>query len=118
MPEYDLTSKIAEYLDQHLIFPLLEFLSTRKIYDENSLLAIKLELLNSTNMVDFALESYKNLHQDQDVPESNYYNYNYYSLSLWFWKVKFKKNSNRTHREAQGHCERVDGVDRESVALH
>lgn len=69
MPEYDLTSKIAEYLDQHLIFPLLEFLSTRKIYDENSLLAIKLELLNSTNMVDFALESYKNLHQDQDVPE-------------------------------------------------
>ena len=71
MPEYDLTSKIGQYLDRHMIFPLLEFLSSRKIYDEKSLLAMKLELLNGTNMVDFAVESYKNLYSD--VPERAYW---------------------------------------------
>ena len=69
MPEYDLTSKIAEFLDRHMIFPLLEFLSSRKIYDEKSILAMKLELLNNTNMVDFALDCYRNLHQSDEIPE-------------------------------------------------
>ena len=70
MPQYDLTSKIAEHLDRHMIFPLLEFLSSRKMYDEMSILAIKLELLSSTNMVDFAVDCYKNLYPDEEVPES------------------------------------------------
>lgn len=69
MPQYDLTSKIAEHLDRHMIFPLLEFLSSRKMYDEMSILAIKLELLSSTNMVDFAVDCYKNLYPDEEVPE-------------------------------------------------
>lgn len=69
MPEYDLTSKIGEYLDRHMIFPLLEFLSSRKIYEEKSILAIKLDLLKTTNMVDFAVDCYKNLNPDEDVPE-------------------------------------------------
>ena len=72
MPEYDLTNKIAQYLDRHMIFPLLEFLSSRKIYDEKSILAMKLELLNNTNMVDFAVDCYKNLYPGQEIPERNY----------------------------------------------
>ena len=73
MPEYDLTRKVAEHLDRHMIFPLLEFLSSRKIYDEKSILAMKLELLNSTNMVDFAVDCYRNLNNaDDEIPERNH----------------------------------------------
>ncbi len=69
MPEYDLTSKVAEHLDRHMIFPLLEFLSSRKIYDDKSILTMKLELLNKTNMVDFAVDCYKNLNSEEEIPE-------------------------------------------------
>lgn len=69
MPEFDLTSKVAEHLDRHMIFPLLEFLSSRKIYDDKSILTMKLELLNKTNMVDFAVDCYKNLNQEDEIPE-------------------------------------------------
>ena len=31
MAEYDLTAKIGSYLDRHLVFPLLEFLTERKV---------------------------------------------------------------------------------------
>ena len=71
MPEYDLTSKIAQYLDRHMTFPLLEFLSSRKIYDETSILKMKLDLLNNTNMVDFAVDCYRNLYSEEEIPERN-----------------------------------------------
>lgn len=71
MPEYDLTNRIAQHLDRHMIFPLLEFLSSRKIYDEKSILTMKLELLNNTNMVDFAVDCYRNLNDNDDIPERN-----------------------------------------------
>merc|ERR1712168_921431 len=67
--KYDLTSRVGAYLDRHLVFPLLEFLSTKQIYDENELLQGKLELLKETNMVDFAKDEYQRLHQTNDVPE-------------------------------------------------
>jgi translation initiation factor 3 subunit E len=69
MPEYDLTTKVAQYLDRHMIFPLLEFLSSRKIYDEKSILTMKLDLLNNTNMVDFAVDCYRNLYAEDEIPE-------------------------------------------------
>lgn len=31
MAEYDLTYKVASYLDRHLIFPMLEFLTEKKV---------------------------------------------------------------------------------------
>lgn len=31
MAKYDLTSALAPYLDRHLVFPLLEFLSAKKV---------------------------------------------------------------------------------------
>ena len=31
MAEYDLTSKIGGYLDRHLVFPMLEFLSEKRV---------------------------------------------------------------------------------------
>jgi len=66
--KYDLTSRVGSYLDRHLVFPLLEFLSTKEIFDENELLQGKLELLQNTNMVDFAKDCYQRLHQTDDVP--------------------------------------------------
>ena len=65
MAEYDLTSKVGCYLDRHLVFPLLEFLSERDIFDEQDLQKGKLELLSNTNMVDFAMDVYKTLYEDE-----------------------------------------------------
>jgi Ca2+/Na+ antiporter len=31
MAKFDLTSRIGQYLDRHLVFPLLEFLSAKQV---------------------------------------------------------------------------------------
>ena len=43
MADWDLTAKIGPYLDRHLVFPLLEFLSAKEYYDETDLLRGKLD---------------------------------------------------------------------------
>jgi len=69
MAEYDLTYTVASYLDRHLVFPLLEFLDLKKdLYSEDDLLKAKLDLLEKTNMVDFAMDIYKKLHKTEEVP--------------------------------------------------
>ncbi|XP_057313238.1 eukaryotic translation initiation factor 3 subunit E-like [Hydractinia symbiolongicarpus] len=67
--KYDLTSRVGAYLDRHLVFPLLEFLSSKEIYDETELLKGRLELLQGTNMLDFVKDEYQRLHQTEEVPE-------------------------------------------------
>ena len=42
--------------------------SFHQIYDETDLQRAKLELLSSTNMVDFAMDIHKSLYPDQVVP--------------------------------------------------
>ena len=70
MAQWDLTSRMGPYLDRHLVFPLLEFLSVKGIYDETDLLRAKLDLLSNTNMVDFVMDVHKSLYPDQDVPQN------------------------------------------------
>lgn len=70
MAKYDLITRMGQYLDRHLVFPLLEFLSVKQIYDESEMLKGKLDLLSNTNMVDFAMDVYQNLYPDQEVPQS------------------------------------------------
>ncbi|ROT83032.1 hypothetical protein C7M84_023789 [Penaeus vannamei] len=68
MADYDLTSKLGPFLDRHLVFPLMEFLSVKRIYDETDLQRAKLELLSNTNMVDFAMDIHGSLYPGQPVP--------------------------------------------------
>ncbi|GJP57040.1 hypothetical protein CLOM_g16078 [Closterium sp. NIES-68] len=70
MAATDLTSKIAPFLDRHLVFPLLEFLQDRQIYPEEEVLTAKIELLARTNMVDYAMDIHKSLHHSDQVPPS------------------------------------------------
>lgn len=67
---YDLTCRMSPYLDRHLVFPLLEFLSVKQIYDEREMLKGKLDLLSNTNMVDFVMDVHRTLYPDKEVPQS------------------------------------------------
>eukprot|EP00123_Amoebidium_parasiticum_P011305 comp20637_c0_seq1/m.26716 comp20637_c0_seq1/g.26716 ORF comp20637_c0_seq1/g.26716 comp20637_c0_seq1/m.26716 type:complete len:445 (-) comp20637_c0_seq1:140-1474(-) len=69
MANYDLTPTIFPYLDRHLTFPLIQFLEFSKMYPMNQLLKAKLALLQKTNMVDYAADVYKQVHDTEDVPE-------------------------------------------------
>ncbi|KAJ7976735.1 Eukaryotic translation initiation factor 3 subunit E [Quillaja saponaria] len=69
MADYDLTPRMAPNLDRHLVFPLLEFLQERQLYQDEQILKAKIELLNKTNMVDYAMDIYKNLYHTDDVPQ-------------------------------------------------
>ena len=50
------------------MFPLLEFLQAKRVYPENEVLEAKIALLNKTNMLYFAADIYKSLHNKSDVP--------------------------------------------------
>ncbi|KAK4281914.1 hypothetical protein QN277_013358 [Acacia crassicarpa] len=69
MANYDLTPRIVPNLDRHLVFPLLEFLQERQIYEDEHILKAKIELLNKTNMVDYAMDIHKSLYHTEDVPQ-------------------------------------------------
>ncbi len=68
MREYDLTPKLSEYLDLHLILPLLDFLENCQIYPADEVKAARLEVIQPTNMLDYAIEIYKELHEGAKVP--------------------------------------------------
>uniref|UniRef100_A0A1B6CM85 Eukaryotic translation initiation factor 3 subunit E n=1 Tax=Clastoptera arizonana TaxID=38151 RepID=A0A1B6CM85_9HEMI len=66
MAKYDLTSKLMPYFDRHLIFPLLEFLSAKKIYDEREIMITKLNIIYKTHMVDYIFEIRSVLYGDNE----------------------------------------------------
>ncbi|XP_078149495.1 eukaryotic translation initiation factor 3E [Carex rostrata] len=65
----DLTWKVAPQLDRHLVFPLLEFLQERQLYNDEEILKAKIELLSETNMVDYAMDIHKSLYHTDQVPQ-------------------------------------------------
>lgn len=70
MAKYDLTPQMGVYLDRHLVFPLLEFLSAKEIYNDQQLLKAKLDILSKTNMIDYAIDIRNQLYPREEVPES------------------------------------------------
>jgi len=68
--QFDLTQKIAFYLDRHLAFPLLEFNCEKDVFNKEDLEVARLELLKKTNMVDFAKDVFQTIFPDKEVPAS------------------------------------------------
>ncbi|KAI8577715.1 hypothetical protein K450DRAFT_250486 [Umbelopsis ramanniana AG] len=66
--KHDLTMRMIPFLDRHLVFPLLDFLTLKEVYPTEDLLKAKHELLSNTNMVDFVLKLYQEIHNTEDVP--------------------------------------------------
>merc|ERR1712223_1248974 len=69
MAQWELTDQLSQYLDRHLVIPLLEFHTVNGVYDDTYLAKAKLELLRHTSMVDFFIEEYEKLYPDKAVPE-------------------------------------------------
>lgn len=67
--QYDLTTVLSKSLDRHLVFPLLEFLSQKELYAAEDIEAAKLELIEKTNMVDYAVDIYQGLNHTEEVRE-------------------------------------------------
>mmetsp|Transcript_27274 Transcript_27274/g.73705 ORF Transcript_27274/g.73705 Transcript_27274/m.73705 type:complete len:423 (+) Transcript_27274:20-1288(+) len=66
--KFELSPVLSKYLDRHLVFPLLEFLQEKGIYDEGDIMKAKLALLRNTNMVDFAMDIHKSLYEGSPIP--------------------------------------------------
>lgn len=70
--EHDLTSKISEFLDRHMVMPLLDFFDKNPdmagIYKQEDIMKAKLELISNTNMVDYAIDIHTELY-GTDPPE-------------------------------------------------
>lgn len=67
--EYNLLPKLIPYLDRHLIFPLLEFLSGQEGDNALDLLEAKYELLKHTNMTDYVANLWQEINNSDDVPD-------------------------------------------------
>lgn len=63
--KFDLTNKITPWLDKHLILPILHFHKEVGLYKTKDITRAELTLLSGTNMVDFALEKYDELGEEQ-----------------------------------------------------
>jgi translation initiation factor 3 subunit E len=68
MAEYDLTQKLIPYLDRHLAFPLLSFLSDHDLFPADQIVRAQYELAKETNMVDYAAGLFNQVYPDQELP--------------------------------------------------
>ena len=70
--EHDLTGVISEFLDRHMVIPLLDFVSEHPnmagVYNQEDIAKAKLDLLSNTGMVDYAIETHVALY-GTDPPE-------------------------------------------------
>lgn len=69
MAEYDLSKTIIPYLDRHLAFPLLAHLVETSLFPVEQVQAAQYELAKGTNMVDYAISLFEQLHPDEEVPQ-------------------------------------------------
>jgi len=72
--KWDLTSSVSPHLDLHMMFPLLEYVDSliaqgQISYSAQDVAAARLSLLRPTHMVDYAMDIYKELHGDVEIPK-------------------------------------------------
>ncbi|KAJ2337403.1 eukaryotic translation initiation factor 3 subunit E [Coemansia sp. RSA 1694] len=68
MAEHDLTLRMVQSLDRQLVYPLLDFVSSKEVYKAEDILRAKFELLSHTNMVDFTGQLYEQIHGTAELP--------------------------------------------------
>ena len=68
MAEHDLSKTIIPYLDRHLAFPLLAHLVETSLFPVEEVQAAQYELAKGTNMVDYTVSLFEQLHPDEDIP--------------------------------------------------
>jgi translation initiation factor 3 subunit E len=69
MAEYDLTQKLIPYLDRHLALPLLAHLAETALFTIEQVHQAQYELAKGTNMSNYAVDLFQQLHPDEPVPE-------------------------------------------------
>lgn len=67
--EHDLLQKLIPHLDRHLVFPLLEFISSQEDEAPEEITKAKYELLKQTNMTDYVANLWQDLHHTDEIPE-------------------------------------------------
>ncbi|KAI9885724.1 MAG: eukaryotic translation initiation factor 3 subunit E [Watsoniomyces obsoletus] len=67
--EHDLLQKLIPHLDRHLVFPLLEFISSQEDEPAEEITKAKYELLKQTNMTDYVANLWQDLHDTDEMPE-------------------------------------------------
>ncbi|KAG6850258.1 hypothetical protein H0H93_015810 [Arthromyces matolae] len=68
MTDYDLSKTIIPYLDRHLSFPLLAHLVEINLFPVKEVTAAQYELARGTNMFDYAVNLFEQLHPEEDIP--------------------------------------------------
>ena len=68
MAEWDLSQKIIPYLDRHLVFPLLAYLTETGLFPAEEVQAAQYELARKTNMVDFAVNLFEAVYPGEEIP--------------------------------------------------
>lgn len=88
--KYDLTNKVSQFLDRHLVYPLFEFLGSEYIYDNEVVSKLIFELLKDTNMTSFVKKQFEELYPNQEFPKE-----------LLEKENTFKSESERLDKETQ-----------------
>ena len=66
---FDLLPRLSEFLDLHMIFPLINYAeSLHNVYKPEDLLQAKMELLDFTNMVDYQIKLWTAKHSSSQSP--------------------------------------------------
>ena len=67
--DHDLLQKLIPHLDRHLVFPLLEFISSHESEAVEEIIQAKYELLEQTNMTDYVAALWQQLHPNDEVAQ-------------------------------------------------
>jgi hypothetical protein len=101
MAEWDLSQKIIPYLDRHLAFPLLAYLTETGLFPAEDVQAAQYELARKTNMVDFAVSLFEFVYPGKDVPEGEFCSPTGYpdvrseERLIMIWSRRFRREERR-----------------------
>jgi len=72
MADWDLSQKIIPYLDRHLAFPLLAYLTETGLFPAEEVQAAQYGLARKTNMVDFAVNLFEAVYPGEEIPAGEF----------------------------------------------